>query len=73
MSRRPLTEKDVRRILQASVDAAGGQRAWAAKVGVSQGYVSKILLGRRPPGVCALDMLGLRELPRTYAPVEGES
>ena len=72
MSRRPLTGGDVRACLKAAIRAAGGQRAWAARHGVSQGYVSKAVLGRRPPGDRVLAALGLRELPPAYVPVQAE-
>ena len=72
MSRRPLTEAEVRSCLRAAILAAGGQRAWAERNGMSQGYVSKAVLGRRPPGDRVLAALGLRALPPAYAPAVQE-
>ncbi|ACS43944.1 hypothetical protein [Methylorubrum extorquens] len=71
MARRPLHDEDVRRCLAAAVDLAGGQSAWAARHGLTQSYVAKLVLGRREissPRV--LSALGLRELPRAYEPTE---
>jgi hypothetical protein len=69
----PLSESDVRHYLEATVLVAGGQRAWAARHGLSQAYVGKVINGRRPPGVRLLAALGLRELPPAYAPAEDRS
>lgn len=39
----------VLRLLRAAVAAAGSQRAYADRVGISQGDLSSALSGRRPP------------------------
>lgn len=74
MSRRPvpLSGDDVRSCLQAAVMAAGGQRAWAARHGLNQSHVAKLIAGKRAPGDRVLAVLGLRELPPAYAPVQAE-
>ncbi|MGU3286076.1 hypothetical protein [Methylobacterium mesophilicum] len=77
MSRRPLplSGDDVRNCLQAAVLAAGGQRAWAARHGLNQSHIGKVIAGKRLPGERVLSLLGLRELPPAYvpAPVEDRS
>ncbi|SFM16147.1 hypothetical protein [Methylobacterium pseudosasicola] len=71
MSRRPLTDEDVRVVLSAAVRIAGGQRPWSRLNGISQSYVSKVLRGDQPPGERVLAALGLAEMPRTYTPIDG--
>lgn len=74
MARRaPLSDADVIRCLQAAVDMAGGQAAWAARNGLTQSYVAKVILGRREISPRVLAALGLRELPRAYEPAEARS
>lgn len=68
--RAPLHDADVLRCLAAAVDLAGGQSAWAARHGLTQSYVAKVLLGRREISPRVLSALGLRELPRAYEPAE---
>lgn len=71
MARRaPLHDDDARRCLQAAVDLAGGQGSWAARHGLTQSYVAKILGSRREITPRVLAALGLRELPRAYEPAE---
>lgn len=70
MSRRPLTDEDVRLVLSAACRIAGGQRSWSRLTGISQSYVGKVLAGKREPGERVLAALGLAELPRMYAPVD---
>ena len=74
MSRRPttLSGDDVRSCLQAAVMAAGGQRAWAARHGLNQSHVAKLIAGKRAPGDRILSLLGLRELPPAYAPAHAD-
>ncbi|MCJ2136861.1 hypothetical protein MKK69_22885 [Methylobacterium sp. J-026] len=74
MSRRPvpLSGDDVRTCLQAAVLAAGGQRAWAARHGLNQSHVAKLIAGKRAPGDRVLSLLGLRELPPAYVPASVE-
>ncbi len=72
MARRaPLRDEDVLRCLAAAVDLAGGQAAWAARHGLTQSFVAKVLGGRRELTPRVLAALGLRELPRAYEPAEG--
>lgn len=66
---RPLTPADVRRVLKASCDAAGGQRAWAARHGVSKELVSNAILGRRALSPRILRPLGLQAREPSYEPV----
>lgn len=74
MARRaPLSDADVRRLLVSATELAGGQRAWAAQHGVSQGCVAKAVTGRRGLSPRILGALGLRELPPAYAPLEKRS
>jgi hypothetical protein len=42
-----LTEQDVRERLRAAVEAAGGQRAFAAAHGFTPAYINDVLHGRR--------------------------
>ena len=72
-NRAPLSDADVIRCLAAAVDLAGGQAAWAARSGLTQSYVAKVLGGRRELTPRVLAALGLRELPRAYEPAEPRS
>lgn len=54
-----LTAEAVRAQLVAACAEAGSQRAWAARAGVSQAYLSSVLSGRREPGESILAALGL--------------
>jgi hypothetical protein len=62
-----LTIREVRARLRTSVDEAGGQRAWAARYGLSEATVSEVIRGTRSPGPRVLGPLGLRCLEPAYA------
>ena len=55
---------DVRVRLTRACAAAGGQKAWAEKNGVSAAYISDVLNARREPGEAILRGLGLRKIVR---------
>lgn len=63
---------DFRLYLQAAVDRAGGQGAFAKVAGVTQPYVSDVLKGRRPPSEKLLAAVGLRKIVR-YEPASLEA
>lgn len=50
IDRRPLykTPDDIRWMLRQRAQALGSQKRYAQRLGVSQGYLSDVLLGRRP-------------------------
>jgi hypothetical protein len=52
---------DVIARLQKSVNAAGGQSAWAQKHEISEAYVSDVLHNRRLPGDKITKALGLEK------------
>ena len=54
-----LDSLEVCRRLTAACKAAGGQRAFARKHSMSDGYVCDVLNGRRDPGPSILKALGL--------------
>lgn len=54
-----LTEQDVMDRLRAAVTAAGSQKAYAEQIGVSQSYLSDVLIGNRAPGEKILTALDL--------------
>lgn len=54
-----LTEQDVIDRLRAAVQAAGSQKAYAERIGVSQTYLSDVLNGSRAPGEKILTALQL--------------
>lgn len=54
-----LTEQEVLDRLRAVVAAAGSQKAYADRIGVSQSYLSDVLIGNRAPGEKILTALGL--------------
>ena len=54
-----LTEQDVMDRLRAAVAAAGSQKAYAEQIGVSQSYLSDVLVGNRTPGEKILVALNL--------------
>jgi transcriptional regulator with XRE-family HTH domain len=60
--RRQLTHAEFLAALQAAVDAAGGQRPFAAMLGVTPGYLSQIVTGHRPPSERVLTALGYRRV-----------
>jgi hypothetical protein len=47
--------------LQKSINAAGGQAAWAAKHGISPQYVCDVLAGRKLPGDKITRAMGLEK------------
>lgn len=53
--------EDVRRRLQKQVNAAGGQKAWAKKHGVSPSYVCDVLQRHRLPGDKITKAMGLEK------------
>lgn len=54
-----LTEDEVRALLAAEVDAAGGQRAWAKLSNLSAPYINDVLHGRRAPADNICRVLGI--------------
>ncbi len=54
-----LDSLEVCRRLSAACKAAGSQRAWAEKHGVSPAYVCDVINARRDPGQSILNALGL--------------
>jgi hypothetical protein len=65
---RPLSPADVRRVLKASCDAAGGQALWAARHGISPELVSNALRGHRGLSPRIIAPLGLRAREPSYEP-----
>lgn len=61
---REFTANEVRALLRAACDNAGGQNAWARAHGVSNAYVSDVLLGRREPGPAICGALALTVITR---------
>jgi len=59
-----ITALDVSGRLRRACDAAGGQKAWADRYGISPQYVCDVLNARRAPGDSILAALGLRKLVR---------
>ncbi len=55
-----LEREDVLALLQQEVNKAGGQVAWAKKIGVSRPNLNRILKGHRPLTEAVLTALGLR-------------
>jgi len=58
---------EVCRRLSAACKAAGSQKLWAEKHGVSPSYVSDVVNALRPPGQSILDALGLVRVVRYRA------
>lgn len=56
-----LNWNDVRTRLRKSVNASGGQKAWAEKHDISPQYVCDVLMGRRLPGDKITKALGLEK------------
>ena len=54
-----LTADEVRALLRAECEKAGGQRAWAREHGVSGAYVSQVLTGVKLPSDAVTIPLGL--------------
>lgn len=69
MSRKLLTIEDVRALLESEVEAAGGQRAWALRAGMSATFVGKVLRGTDPPSERICEALGIREDGRRWVRV----
>ena len=61
-----LSADDVRAMLRAECEKAGGQTAWAKGHGVSPQFVCDVLSGYRAPGAAIANGLGLVEAPRTW-------
>lgn len=57
-----LTEQNVIDRLRAAVAAAGSQKAYAERIGVSQTYLSDVLTGNRSPGEKILAALSLEAI-----------
>ena len=62
--------EQVRELLRRQCAEAGGQRAWATRHGISDGYVSHCLHNRRLPGPEILRALGLVAV-TTFEKVDG--
>jgi len=67
-----LNSMDVCTMLQAACRAAGGQKVWADRHGISQSYVSDVLNARREPGESILRALKLRKVVRYVEVRSGE-
>ncbi|MGN7127008.1 helix-turn-helix domain-containing protein [Methylorubrum thiocyanatum] len=59
-----LDHDDVRALLSAAIREAGSQREFAALAGVSAGFLSDVVHGRRAPGERVLNALHLRRVER---------
>ena len=57
-----LTADEVRALLRAECEKAGGVRAWGRRYGVSAGMVSRIIRGERPITECVAAPLGLSKV-----------
>ena len=64
-----MTVDDVVRKVALACEQAGGQTAWANRIGVSQVYVNDVLHRRRPPGPAILRALGLDKV-ESYQPIK---
>jgi hypothetical protein len=56
-----LTVEAIRKRLRLACKEAGSQKLWARANGVSESYVSDVLLGRRMPGKKILAPLGFEK------------
>lgn len=56
-------------VLREMIDKAGSQLSVAAELGVSQSYLSDVLMGRKDPGDKILKPLGLKRKPTEYEPL----
>lgn len=56
--------KHVYEMIEAACEAAGSQKAWAERHGLSSGTVGDVLHTRRDPGPKLLRALGLRRVTR---------
>lgn len=63
-----LKTSDVINRLRTACKAVGGQKVWAARNGVSYGYLNDVINGRRPPGDSVLRSLNLQRAATTYEP-----
>jgi DNA-binding phage protein len=57
---RVLEPKQIVQLLQAEVEKAGSQEAWAKKAGLQRTVVNKVLHRQRPPTKSIILALGLR-------------
>lgn len=57
-----MTLADVYAQMRSECAAAGGQRAWSNKHGISEQYVSDVMNARHDPGEKILTALGLRRV-----------
>lgn len=57
-----LSNDEVLQALRDAVSAAGSQRTYATRIGVSQAYLGDVLHGRRHPSERVLSALGLRRI-----------
>ena len=60
-----MTAEKVREALAVACEHAGSAAKWAKRHGLSRGYVSDILLGRRAPGESVLSPLGFEKIARS--------
>ncbi len=56
-----MTIEEVRKALKVACAASGSQARWSHDNGLSQTYVSDVILGKRPPSDKVLNALGLRQ------------
>lgn len=61
-----MTLDKVLTMIRKACDRAGGQSAWAEKIGTTAQKVSDVLARRREPGPKLLSALGLERLPTEY-------
>jgi len=66
-----LTQEEFLGLIRDDVDAQGSQKALAAKLDVSEAYLSDVLRGRRSAGNKILSRYKLRAV-TSYEPSEGE-
>ncbi len=69
-----MTAADVRKKVQALVDAAGSQNALAIRWGVAPSVLKRTLSGERDPSPTILAKLGLKKVTKvesTYVPIGG--
>lgn len=57
-----LDHDGLRRELATAIREAGGVNAFARSAGISPGYVSEVLNGKRPAGASIAEALGLQRL-----------
>lgn len=53
---------DIYALMRKAIADAGGQSAWAARVGVSPQYVSDVVNGRRDPAARMLAAVGVKRV-----------